>query len=44
MHFHLVVHLLVFNLFLINVVISVEPITMAIGAAAVGNDITVFFK
>lgn len=39
MHFHLVVNLLILSIFLTNVVVvvSIEPITMAIGAAAVGK-------
>lgn len=40
MHFHLVVYLLVFSIFLINVVISIEPVTMGIGAAVIGELMT----
>lgn len=40
MHFHLVVYLLVFSIFLINVVISIEPVTMGIGAAVIGEPMT----
>lgn len=37
MHFQLLVHLLLLSLFLISAVVSIEPITMSIGAAAVGK-------
>lgn len=40
MHVNLVVHLLVFSLFLINVVICIEPLTMSVGAAVVGKLMT----
>lgn len=43
MHFNLVVHLFVFSIFLIDVVISVEPVTMVIGAAVVGELMTSLF-
>ena len=38
MHLNFVIYLLVFSLFLTNViVVSIEPITMGIGAAAMGK-------
>lgn len=38
MHFHLVIYLFILSIFLTNViVVSIEPITMGIGAAVVGK-------